>query len=147
MAKLPALLIPLQAIKRDPAIQAGNRGARKVLVTRLLEKREIEAGAVVWSPPTKPEKCPVQVAPNIELAIFTQQAEQDRHYHKSGTEFYSLLEGQMTIEVEGQRYALTAGDMIIVNPGSIHQILPVGSTFLCQVITANCGGVSDKYTL
>lgn len=43
---------------------------------------------------------PVQVMPDIEVAIFTQHAAQDRHHHRPGTEFYSVTEGRMDIEIE-----------------------------------------------
>lgn len=141
----PALLITLDAVKRDAALQPGHRGARKLLVTGLYKESEVEAEEVVWMPPVGLDKCPVQVTANIEVAIFTQQAAQDRHHHKLATEFYTVLAGRMIIEVEGLSHALTAGDMIVINPGTVHHVLPEGCEFICQVISTNCVGGSDKY--
>ncbi|MEI7456949.1 MAG: cupin domain-containing protein [Nitrosomonadales bacterium] len=138
-----ALLISLAASKQDPALQSGQRGARKILVTELYPKNETEAADVIWQPGS--DLCPVQVTPDIEVAIFTQHAAQDRHYHKLGTEFYSVIEGRMVIEIEDHPYTLTAGDMIVVHPGTVHQVKPEGCEFICRVISANCGGISDKY--
>lgn len=139
----PALLITLDASKRDSAL--GSRGARKVLVTELYPKTETEAENIVWQPPAGSDKCPVQVTPDIEVATFSQLAAQDKHHHKNGTEFYSVIEGTMIIEIEGQPCTLVAGDMIVVNPGTVHEVKPEGCEFICRVISANCGGISDKY--
>lgn len=141
----PALLITLDAVKRDATLQPGYRGARKLLVTELYTEREVETREVVWSPPTGLDKCPVQVTANIEVAIFTQQAAQERHHHKLATEFYTVLAGRMIIEVEGLSHALAAGDMIVINPGTVHRVQPEGCEFLCQIISANCGGAADRH--
>lgn len=139
------LLVTLESVKRDAALAPGGRGARKILVTDLYPARESEAEQVEWNPPTGAEKCPVQVTSNVEVAVFTHDATQDRHLHKTGTEIYTVLEGEMWIEVEGEDYRLLAGDMIVVNPGAAHEVKPHGTEFLCRVVTANCGGRSDKY--
>lgn len=141
----PALLVKLDSLKRDVSFAPGNRGARKILVTELYPAAEYETRQVEWTPPAVSEKCPVQVTPNIEVAVFTQQAPQDRHLHKLGTEMYMVLEGEMKIEVEGQEYVLHAGDMLVVNPGAAHEVKQEGTEFLCRVVTANCRGSADRY--
>jgi quercetin dioxygenase-like cupin family protein len=145
MEQLPALLIRLESVKRDAALEPNHRGARKILVTELYPVKEYETGHVEWHPPGEAEKCPVQVTKNIEVAVFTHEALQDRHLHKVGTEMYTVLEGKMKIEVEGQDYVLLAGDMIVVHPGAAHEVKPKGTKFICRVVTANCGGNADKY--
>jgi quercetin dioxygenase-like cupin family protein len=126
----PALLVRLESIKRD---------------TELYPEKEVESEHIEWNPPASLEKCVVQVTGNIEIAVFIQHASQDRHWHKIGTEIYTVLEGEMKIEVEGQDFVLRAGDTIVVNPGAIHEVKPEGTEFICQVVTANCGGHADKY--
>jgi mannose-6-phosphate isomerase-like protein (cupin superfamily) len=145
MKKPPSLLVTLEAARSDPALQPDGRGARKILVTEVYSHREEAATELIWGPPTDSNKCPVQLMRDTEIAIFTQGASQDRHYHKTGTEIYTVLEGRMVIEVEGTDYSLAAGDMIVVNPFAVHQVKPEGTEFLCWLVTANCGGVSDKY--
>jgi mannose-6-phosphate isomerase-like protein (cupin superfamily) len=144
MKKPPALLVTLESAKADPALRRRGRGARKILVTEAYPGEQ-EAAESIWRPPGGPGKCLVQVMRDTEVASFTERAPQDRHYHKIATEIYIVLEGSMTIEVEGDDYNLGAGDMIVVNPGAAHQVKPGRSKFICRVVAVNCGGPADKY--
>jgi mannose-6-phosphate isomerase-like protein (cupin superfamily) len=146
MPSVPALLLTQQSIRSDPALQPGQCGYRKVVVTELYPG-ESEAMTVPWLPPLSATGlCTVMRTDNIEAAFFTQAARQDRHYHRLGTEIYTVLEGQMLIAIAAQTYRLLAGDTIIVNPGSVHEIHPEATiSFLCQVINLNCGGHADKF--
>ena len=145
MKKPPAMIVTLKEAKSDPALLPGGRGARKLVVTEIYPDKEKTADVILWKPPGEFDKSPVRIMKDTEVAIFTHHASQDRHYHKLGTEIYMVLEGRMTIEVEGTDYSLTAGDMIVVNPCAAHQVRPEDSEFICRVITTNCGGASDKY--
>ncbi len=138
----PALLVTLKASKEDAALQA--RGDRKILVTDIRADTEQEATAVAWRAPSPPAKCPVVAMRDTELAVFTAHAKQTRHCHKFGTEIYTLLEGEMTIEVAGELYTLRPGDTLVVKPGVWHETKRE-SRFLCQVVTVNCGGVKDRH--
>jgi quercetin dioxygenase-like cupin family protein len=80
----------------------------------------------------------------FELAVFTERAHQDRHLHRIGTEIYTVLEGEMSIEVEGERFVLTAGDSLLVRPGAAHAVEPARGPFLAQVVTIDSGGAGDK---
>jgi mannose-6-phosphate isomerase-like protein (cupin superfamily) len=56
----------------------------------------------------------------------------DRHYHKKSEEFYFLLEGEGTMEIDGETSPVAPGDAILIPPGAWHQI--TASTrlrFLC----------------
>lgn len=54
------------------------------------------------------------------------------HYHKLSEEFYYILEGQGTMEIDGQLRSVTAGDAILIPPGAWHQITASQSLrFLC----------------
>jgi len=46
----------------------------------------------------------------------------ERHYHKDAEEFYFLLEGTGTMEVDGGVVNVGPGDAILIPPGSWHQI-------------------------
>ena len=140
----PALLIRSSDLARDPALGHGGRGARKLLVTELRADKEREANATLWEPPLDGRLCPVLVTEDTELAVFNQDTPQDRHRHLRGTEIYWVIEGTMEIEVEGTRHQLGAGDLIVVNPGAVHEVLRCGS-FVSGVLTSDCGGVSDKF--
>jgi quercetin dioxygenase-like cupin family protein len=137
-----ALFFTLEETRRDPALQT--RGERKLLVASIRLDSEEEASEVIWSHETLSGKCPVQLMKGAESAVFTQLAKQTRHKHMIGTEIYLLLHGRMSIEVDGAEYHMKAGDMIVVNPGSFHEVKRQDE-FLCRVVTANSGGPQDKY--
>ena len=144
--KIPALVITKEAVQNDQALRPGARGARKLLVTTLLAQKEQQASDIKWSPPVGDAKCSVQSMQDTELAVFNHLAKQDRHFHKFGTKIYVVIEGKMVIEVDDQDYQLSAGDLIVVNPGAVHAVKPQ-TEFLCQVVTVNCRGQKDKFVL
>jgi mannose-6-phosphate isomerase-like protein (cupin superfamily) len=142
--QLPALLIRRDAVERDPALASGERGDRKLLVTRIYEATEQAATEIEWKPPPPGKKCGVQLMQDAEMAVFTESASQDRHYHIDATEVYSVVEGEMLIEVDGIDYHLTEGDTIVVNPGVVHEVKPEGHRFLGRVIAINQVGGAGK---
>lgn len=147
-ANLPALLLTLAELKKDLALKPNGRGARKLLVTELYPNKETIATESLWQASNNKDlPSLVLLGNNTELSIFNQYATQDRHYHKLATEIYLLLEGTMTIEVEGQDYILLEKDTIVINPGAIHLVKPGSENFLCLVISSNSNGISDKYVL
>jgi mannose-6-phosphate isomerase-like protein (cupin superfamily) len=138
----PALLIRSSAATRDPALQT--RGDRKHLVTQIYAQSETQADTIEWSHVDPSTKCPVQLMPDTECAVFNERAKQTRHCHRRGTEIYLVIEGAMSIEVEGTIYQLGAGDMIVVNADAWHEVKREGR-FLCRVISVNCGGAADRF--
>ena len=144
-SQVPALLLALKALKRDPNLAFGARGARKLVVTDLLPAKEETTGKVVWDPPDRDAKCQVEVSEDVEVAVFTHRASQDRHYHKRATEVYVVLEGRMEIEVEDRDYCLQRGDSIVINPRAVHLVKAAGTEFICLVVAANSGGTADKF--
>jgi mannose-6-phosphate isomerase-like protein (cupin superfamily) len=137
-----ALLIRLSEVMGDPALQS--RGDRKHLVTAVYPATEILATDAEWIAVAAGGKCPVQLMPDTESAVFNQLAKQTRHRHERGTEIYLPIEGVMRIEVEGTEYELRGGDMLVVNRGAWHEVKRVGE-FLCRVVTVNCGGAGDRF--
>lgn len=57
----------------------------------------------------------------------------ERHYHKLSEEFYFILEGSGTMEINGEEKPVSPGDAILIPPGAWHQITATGQTlrFLC----------------
>jgi quercetin dioxygenase-like cupin family protein len=145
LENLSSLLVKLSAIKRDPALDLKERGARKLLITELIENKEKLAQDEIWQAPEINEKCSVLLTKDFEMSIFNQAAKQDRHYHKLGTEIYLIVEGKMLIEVENKDYLLSLGDSIVVNPGSVHLVKPSQENFIAYVFSFNCKGVEDKF--
>lgn len=57
-----------------------------------------------------------------------------RHHHRASEEFYYVLDGRGTMELDGDRRRLEPGDAVIIPPGAWHQIHAdddVGLRFLC----------------
>lgn len=56
----------------------------------------------------------------------------DRHYHKLSEEFYFLLEGRGTMEIDGATREVGPGDAILIPAGAWHQITAADDlVFLC----------------
>lgn len=56
----------------------------------------------------------------------------ERHYHKQSEEFYFLLEGDGTMEIDGNSRAVGPGDAILIPAGAWHQITAITPLrFLC----------------
>lgn len=45
-----------------------------------------------------------------------------RHYHKLAEEFYFILKGSGTIEIDGERRDVGPGDCVLIPPGKWHTI-------------------------
>jgi mannose-6-phosphate isomerase-like protein (cupin superfamily) len=70
---------------------------------------------------------------SLAEASLTPGGSTDRHYHKLSEEFYFLLEGSATVEVEGENREVGPGDAILIPAGSWHQITAHTPTrFLCS---------------
>ena len=137
-----AVLFSLESAKSDPALRT--RGDRKLLVTEIYSGKEEAISGSHWSHETISGKCPVLLMRDTESALFNQLAKQTRHFHKIGTEIYALLEGMMTIEVEGTNHTLSPGDMLVVLPGAHHEVRRAGVYFVPNLFTVNCGGAKDR---
>lgn len=56
----------------------------------------------------------------------------ERHYHKLSEEFYFVLEGEGTMEIEGESQVVKSGDAILIPAGAWHQITAISPLrFLC----------------
>jgi len=64
---------------------------------------------------------PVQNQSLAEATIPVGQPTQ-RHYHKLSEEFYFILEGTGTMEINGEERQVQPGDAILISPGAWHQI-------------------------
>lgn len=57
-----------------------------------------------------------------------------RHYHRLSEEFYFLLEGTGSMEIDGETRPVSPGDAILIPAGAWHQITATSATplrFLC----------------
>ena len=138
-----SLFVSMAKIKADPALQPDARGGRKLAVTRVYD-RETPAVNPCWAPPDTGQPCPVLQLPSTEMAVFNQNAAQQRHYHKRATEIYVVVAGAMVIEVDGATHQMETGDAVIIAPGVVHEIKNQGLKFTSYVICTGCGGPGDK---
>lgn len=44
------------------------------------------------------------------------------HYHKAMHEYFFLLQGTAVILVDGNKYELAKGDLLVVEPGEAHKV-------------------------
>jgi len=139
---LPALFISSENAHSDAAL--ATRGERKFIVTSVRESSEQEAQCSEWRPPAFRGLAAVLLGNNLEFAIFNQSAKQDLHYHRSATEIYIVVSGEMKIEVERKSFLLHSGDSIVVQPGARHEIKRTGAEFVCYVVASNSFGPADK---
>ena len=58
-----------------------------------------------------------------------------------------VISGAMLIEAKGVNYPLAAGDMLVVNPGTVHEVKPSGTEFMSCVVTVKCKGNEDKFVV
>jgi mannose-6-phosphate isomerase-like protein (cupin superfamily) len=55
-----------------------------------------------------------------------------RHHHRASEEFYFILSGTGTMEVDGDRRDVGPGDAILIPPGAWHRISAASAlSFLC----------------
>jgi len=55
-----------------------------------------------------------------------------RHYHRRSEEIYFLLEGEGTLELDGESRRVAPGDAILIPPGAWHEISALTDLrFLC----------------
>jgi mannose-6-phosphate isomerase-like protein (cupin superfamily) len=45
-----------------------------------------------------------------------------RHYHKIGREIFSVVYGELDIEIDGKHQVLGVGESITVYPGTVHKL-------------------------
>ena len=59
------------------------------------------------------------------------------HYHKKKEETFQLLHGDLEVELEGMRYKLQPGDIIMVSPGQWHKFHTLGGAIFEEVSTTH----------
>lgn len=126
----------------------GKTNGRRVLVNEIRTETEKPIESPEWECPALGHRIPVLETGygGIEIGTFTEKAQQDCHKHLICTEIYTVIEGSMTIKMgKKDEVVLTSGDEIIVLPGTVHEVVPKGTTFLTRVHAINCYGTRDKY--
>jgi mannose-6-phosphate isomerase-like protein (cupin superfamily) len=70
-----------------------------------------------------------------------------RHYHHHARQFFYVLDGILTLEIEGQDFVLQAGEGIEVSPGQPHQAFNRSGGSVRMLVTSQPPGHGDRFNL
>ncbi|SFS06007.1 Cupin domain-containing protein [Granulicella pectinivorans] len=68
-----------------------------------------------------------------------------RHYHKVSRQFFYVLEGELTMEIEHHVYVLKAGEGVEIAPGQAHQAANHSKQDLSILVTSQPPSHGDRY--
>ena len=71
-------------------------------------------------------------------------ASETRHLHGRARQFFYVLEGELTIEVEDHEFSLRAGEGIEIAPGQRHQAVNRGPQALRVLVTSQPPSHGDR---
>jgi mannose-6-phosphate isomerase-like protein (cupin superfamily) len=66
------------------------------------------------------------------------------HFHRNASQFFFVLEGELTIEVENHTFVLRSGQGINVASGRIHQTFNRGKTSTRMIVTSQPPSHGDR---
>jgi len=67
-----------------------------------------------------------------------------RHYHVRARQFFYVLSGELTIEVEGQDFVLRGGEGVEVAPGQRHQVMNRGEAGARMLVVSQPRSHGDR---
>ncbi len=68
-----------------------------------------------------------------------------RHYHKLARQFFYVLTGEATLEVEGVEHTLPAGSGLEVAPGERHRFMNKGAVVVTFLVISAPTTVGDRF--
>lgn len=71
-------------------------------------------------------------------------ASETRHSHVHARQFFFVLEGELTLEVEHQNFVMRAGEGIEVSPGQAHQAINRSQASVRSVVTSQPPSHGDR---
>ena len=141
MAGLSHILIRAEVASADSRLTEPENRGRKICAVSHRPGRTVELTFSNWAPDFPSPIC--TTVPGLEIATFNERTVQDRHKHKEAAEIYTVLSGKMRIKLNDEPVELTAGDEVVVMPGTCHEVLREGR-FIVRVHSVNCRGSEDK---
>jgi mannose-6-phosphate isomerase-like protein (cupin superfamily) len=81
---------------------------------------------------------------NIIEELMPPGTSENRHHHNSARQFFYVLEGELTMEVEHHEFVLHAGDGIEIAPGQQHQAMNRSRQSLRIVVTSQPPSHGDR---
>jgi quercetin dioxygenase-like cupin family protein len=79
----------------------------------------------------------------IEEAMPPGACEQ-RHSHRVARQFFYVLEGELTMELEGQNFVLASGEAMEISPGQRHQAMNRSERPLRMIVTSQPASHDDR---
>jgi mannose-6-phosphate isomerase-like protein (cupin superfamily) len=70
-----------------------------------------------------------------------------RHYHEKAQQFFYILSGLATFEINGQIFTVMPGKGILIQPGAVHQILNNTGTDLEFIVVSEPKSHGDRVTV
>ena len=67
-----------------------------------------------------------------------------RHAHARARQFFFVLDGELTMEVEGQEFVLQTGEGLEVAPGEAHQVFNCGARPVRMMVTSQPPSHGDR---
>jgi mannose-6-phosphate isomerase-like protein (cupin superfamily) len=71
-------------------------------------------------------------------------AEEERHAHTNARQFFFVLEGELTLEVEHHDFVIPSGKGIEVHPGQAHQALNRSHAVVRMLVTSQPPSHGDR---
>jgi mannose-6-phosphate isomerase-like protein (cupin superfamily) len=71
-------------------------------------------------------------------------ASETRHYHERARQFFFVIEGELTMEIEHHEFRVKAGEGIEVSPGQRHQAMNRSRSPLRMVVTSQPPSHGDR---
>ena len=76
----------------------------------------------------------------VQVVIIPPSSQIPDHYHKTSREFYLVLDGESIIKVNDTEQVLRPGDMLLTEPGDVHNLQNEGhQEFRLLVFKTNAG--------
>lgn len=70
-----------------------------------------------------------------------------RHFHKSTEQFFYCLSGNLSIEIEGQNFTLSAQEGISISAGAVHQVKNISSENVHFLVISAPNSHEDRVNL
>jgi len=81
---------------------------------------------------------------NIIEELMPPGTSEARHHHQRARQFFFVLEGELTMEIEHHEFLLKAGEGIEIAPGQQHQAMNRGQVPLRIVVTSQPPSHGDR---
>lgn len=81
---------------------------------------------------------------NVITANWNSDFRVPSHYHKTHSETFFVIAGQVEWTVEGETHVLNAGDALYIPPNSVHSIRVVGDQQMKSLMIYEPGGYEDQ---